>query len=198
MMLFVRSSSGADGTEVYAEISPDSGGYVIPQLQREAPDGSIYHFAGFSRCFKWGHASSLRLLSAPILPETSTEDEASPPERMFSALGQQLPRDLLLRFEVRDVAGVEVSSPVELALSGIAFTTAGCACRRVWVYRGETYRGSCANPTADPAGPWCFVEPDSCPVDGATQPADRSWDYCQPATTLNGCTCLKVRPVLDE
>eukprot|EP01025_Chloroclados_australasicus_P064623 TRINITY_DN8657_c1_g1_i2.p1 TRINITY_DN8657_c1_g1~~TRINITY_DN8657_c1_g1_i2.p1 ORF type:complete len:609 (+),score=56.87 TRINITY_DN8657_c1_g1_i2:191-1828(+) len=59
-------------------------------------------------------------------------------------------------------------------------TKAGCLCLEQWSHNGRIQNG-CSIPDADPNGPWCLIQPDSCeegePFGVSSSP---QFDYCVP------------------
>jgi hypothetical protein len=59
-------------------------------------------------------------------------------------------------------------------------TTAGCTCRQVWTYNGQTINNYCGNPDNHAGGSWCFVTGES-PWCGGV-----NWGVCAPPPNTNG------------
>lgn len=63
-------------------------------------------------------------------------------------------------------------------------------CLQEWVYNGQTYAGTCANPEGSKTGAWCVVDKTTCP-EPLLEPASQGWDHCQ-VSTRAGCRCAPV------
>ena len=68
----------------------------------------------------------------------------------------------------------EPSPPPPQPPAPVRFTTAGCQCRQVWTYEGQTINNYCGNP--GDSNFWCFV------TDSVCQGGD--WGYCAPLRCL--------------